>query len=198
MGCVVPRAPRTGPGGVGRRPAGPGPTPFGARRAFGRLRWFVGAWRFGVMAPTLEKQGSLMTLGAKKLGNHYGKYADVDEAGVSESDDEKHEKQLTTMQLMFEEDPEEAQGVVDDGVTSRLAAVRPVFLRITVVDGVLARVKAGDDAACAYPIARHRIVAAVSRTSVFDPALRMPVRWYRVNPARKDKDSQYSRGAGKG
>ena len=39
---------------------------------------------------------------------------------------------------------------------------------------------------------------AVSRTSIRDKDLRMPVRWYRVNPAKKDADSVYKRGAGGG
>ncbi|KAK7249997.1 hypothetical protein SO694_000056117 [Aureococcus anophagefferens] len=150
------------------------------------------------MAPKAGAR-SLLGVGATpKVIDHYAGIA-PEEAGVSESDDEKKEKQLTSLQLMFEDDPEEAAGVVDDGVAARPADVRPVFLRVTVVDGVLARTKPGDcEGAVAYPIARHRVVMAVSRTSIRDKDLRMPVRWYRVNPAKKDADSVYKRGAGGG
>ncbi|KAH8098025.1 hypothetical protein JL720_947 [Aureococcus anophagefferens] len=149
------------------------------------------------MAPKAGAR-SLLGVGAThKVIDHYAGIA-PEEAGVSESDDEKKEKQLTSLQLMFEDDPEEAAGVVDDGVAARPADVRPVFLRVTVVDGVLARTKPGDcEGAVAYPIARHRVVMAVSRTSIRDKDLRMPVRWYRVNPAKKDADSVYKRGAGR-
>jgi hypothetical protein len=99
---------------------------------------------------------------------------------------------------MMEDDPEEATGVVDDGIALRPAEDRPVFLRVSVVDGVLARTRAGEDHPAAYPIARGKVLRAVARTSIVDPDLKMPVRWYRVNAVRRADDAVYKRGAGGG
>ena len=70
--------------------------------------------------------------------------------------------------------------VVDDGIQGTPSVANPLYLQITVADGVLARTGAADARMAVYPIPKGAIIRCTKRVVRAD-VFGNYVRWYRVN-----------------